>query len=191
MRLPLLLATAMLFATPAHAYDVAEKSLDVLRADLDAGRVTSAELVTAYEARIARFDPTLHAVIALNPQALEQARQADAGRRAHATHLPLEGIPILIKDNIESADPVATTAGSLALAGNVTGRDAPLVARLRAAGAIILGKTNLSEWANIRSNHSISGWSATGGQARNPYDPRRSTCGSSAGSGAAAAASFA
>lgn len=191
MRLPLLLATAMLFATPAHAYDVAEKSLDVLRADLDAGRVTSAELVTAYEARIARFDPTLHAVIALNPQALDQARQADVARRAHATHRPLEGIPILIKDNIESADAVATTAGSLALAGNVTGRDAPLVARLRAAGAIILGKTNLSEWANIRSNHSISGWSATGGQARNPYDPRRSTCGSSAGSGAAAAASFA
>ena len=191
MRLPLLLAPALLAATPAHAYDVAEKSIDTLRSDLDAGRVTSAELVAAYEARIAQIDPQLHAVIALNPRALEQARAADAARKAHATHLPLEGIPILIKDNIESADPVATTAGSLALAGNVTGRDAPLVAHLRAAGAIILGKTNLSEWANIRSNHSISGWSATGGQARNPYDPRRSTCGSSAGSGAAAAASFA
>ncbi|WP_179504450.1 MULTISPECIES: amidase [unclassified Sphingomonas] len=189
--LALALPALALCATPAHAYDVAEKSVDTLRADLDAGRVTSAELVAAYEARIARIDPTLHAVIALNPRALEQARAADAARKARPTHLPLDGIPILIKDNIESADPVATTAGSLALANNVTGRDATLVARLRAAGAIILGKTNLSEWANIRSNHSISGWSATGGQARNPYDPRRSTCGSSAGSGAAAAASFA
>jgi amidase len=100
-------------------------------------------------------------------------------------------VPILIKDNIESADKMATTAGSLALKDNVTGRDAPLVARMRAAGAIILGKTNLSEWANIRSNHSISGWSGVGGQARNPYALDRNTCGSSAGSGAAGAASLA
>lgn len=176
---------------PAPAYDVTEKSIDTLRADLAAGRVTSVQLVTAYEAWIARLDPRLHSVIALNPQALAQARAADVARRTRRMPGPLLGIPVLIKDNIESADPVATTAGSLALAHNVTGRDAPLVARLRAAGAIVLGKTNLSEWANIRSNHSISGWSATGGQARNPYDPRRSTCGSSAGSGAAAAASFA
>lgn len=187
----LLAASSMLTAGTARAYDVNEKSIPELRADLDAGRVTSAELVQLYEARIATLNPQIHAVIAVNPLALEQARAADAARKAHKTKGALEGVPILLKDNIESADPVATTAGSLALAGNVTGRDAPLVARLRAAGAIVLGKTNLSEWANIRSSHSISGWSATGGQARNPYAFNRNTCGSSAGSGAAGAASLA
>ena len=184
-------AAAALLCRPAYAYDVAEKSIPELRADLDAGRVSSVELVRLYQARIAKLDPRLHAVIALNPLALEQARAADKARTAHKLHRPLAGVPILIKDNIESADPVATTAGSLALAGNLAGRDAPLVARLRAGGAIILGKTNLSEWANIRSSHSISGWSAVRGQARNPYALDRSTCGSSAGSGAAAAASLA
>ena len=185
-------ACSVLLCSSAQAYDVAEKSIGEIEADLAAGRVTSAELVTLYEARIARLNPRLHAVIAINPKALEQARAADAARRAHSgPALALAGVPILIKDNIESADPVPTTAGSLALAANITGRDAPLVANLRAAGAIILGKTNLSEWANIRSSHSISGWSATGGQARNPYALDRSTCGSSAGSGAAAAASLA
>ena len=188
------LGSALLAGT-AHAYDVAEKSIGEIRADLAAGRVTSVELVQLYEARIAKLNPQLHAVIAVNPLALEQARAADAARKAQAkAHRPqaaLAGVPILLKDNIESADPMPTTAGSLALARNVTGRDAPLVARLRAAGAIILGKTNLSEWANIRSTHSISGWSAVGGQARNPYALDRNTCGSSAGSGAAAAASLA
>ena len=101
---------------------------------------------------------------------------------------PLAGQPVLIKDNIESAGPLPTTAGSLALANNVTNRDAPLVARLRAAGAVILGKTNLSEWANIRSTHSISGWSAVGGQTHNPWALDRNACGSSSGSGAAVAA---
>ncbi|GGA59373.1 amidase [Sphingomonas psychrolutea] len=182
---------AALLCGTAHAYDVTEKSISQLQADLQAGRVTSVELVRLYEARIAGLNPKLHAVIALNPAAPAQARAADAARKAHAPYSALAGIPILLKDNIESADPVATTAGSLALAGNVTGRDAPLVARLRAAGAIILGKTNLSEWANIRSSNSISGWSATGGQARNPYALDRNTCGSSAGSGAASAASLA
>ncbi len=104
---------------------------------------------------------------------------------------PLHGIPILIKDNIEAKGPVPTTAGSLALKDNVTNRDAPLVARLRDAGAIILGKTNLSEWANIRSNNSTSGWSAVGGLTKNPHALDRNTCGSSAGSGAATAASLA
>ena len=103
---------------------------------------------------------------------------------------PLHGIPILIKDNIEAKGPVPTTAGSLALKDNITNRDAPLVARLRDAGAIILGKTNLSEWANIRSNNSTSGWSAVGGLTKNPHALDRNTCGSSAGSGAATAASF-
>jgi amidase len=104
---------------------------------------------------------------------------------------PLHGVPILLKDNIETADPVPTTAGSLALKDNIGGRDAPLVARLRAAGAVILGKTNLSEWANIRSSRSISGWSAVGGLVKNPYALDRNACGSSSGSGAAAAASLA
>jgi amidase len=134
--------------------------------------------------RIARIDPQLHSVIAVDPTAPAQARAVDA-RKLRG---PLAGQPILLKDNIEAAGPLATTAGSLALANNVTNRDAPLVTRLRDAGAIILGKTNLSEWANIRSSHSISGWSAVGGQTRNPWALDRNTCGSSSGSGAAVAA---
>ncbi len=131
-----------------------------------------------------RLDPQLHSVIALDPTAMAQARRVDAsGQRG-----PLAGQPVLLKDNIEAAGPLPTTAGSLALANNVTNRDAPLVARLRAAGAVILGKTNLSEWANIRSTHSISGWSAVGGQTHNPYALDRDTCGSSSGSAAAVAA---
>jgi amidase len=123
-------------------------------------------------------------VIALDPTAIDQARAIDAGKLRG----PLAGQPVLIKDNIESAGSLPTTAGSLALMGNITNRDAPIVARLRAAGAVILGKTNLSEWANIRSNRSISGWSAVGGQTRNPWALDRNTCGSSSGSGAAVAA---
>jgi len=134
--------------------------------------------------RIRRIDPALGSVIAVDPTAVTQAQRVDAsGLRG-----PLAGMPILIKDNIESAGPLPTTAGSLALVGNVTGRDAPLVARMRAAGMVILGKTNLSEWANIRSSHSISGWSAVGGQTRNPFALDRNPCGSSSGSGAAVAA---
>ena len=190
-RSSLVLSLAVVLATPAAAYDVAEKSISAIRADLAAGRTTSAELVGLYEARIARLDPELHAVIAFNPDALRQAQAADRARAAGAAQGLLAGVPILIKDNIESADPIATTAGSVALANNITRRDAPLVARLRAAGAIILGKTNLSEWANIRSTRSISGWSAVGGQTRNPYALDRNACGSSSGSGAAAAASLA
>nr|WP_295658716.1 amidase [Polymorphobacter sp.] len=178
-------------ALPAAAYDVSEKSVVQIEADLAAGRVTSVELVRLYRARIAALDPKLHSVIALNPLAAKQAQAADAARRAGTRQGPLAGVPILIKDNIETADPMPTTAGSLALAKNMPGRDAPLVAKLRASGAIILGKTNLSEWANIRSTHAISGWSAVGGQARNPYALDRNPCGSSAGSGAAAAASLA
>src|SRR5437868_13263963 len=134
--------------------------------------------------RIARIDPQLHSVIAVDPTAIDQARRVDTARIPGA----LAGQPVLIKDNIETAGPLPTTAGSLALANNVTNRDAPLVARLRAAGAVILGKTNLSEWANIRSSHSISGWSAVGGQTRNPWALDRNPCGSSSGSGAAVAA---
>lgn len=135
--------------------------------------------------RVQRIDPKLNSVIAIDPTARAQARSLDRQRKARG---PLFGMPILIKDNIETDGPLPTTAGSLALAHNVTHRDAPLVAALRAAGAVILGKTNLSEWANIRSNSSISGWSAVGGQTRNPYALDRNTCGSSSGSGAAVAA---
>jgi len=135
--------------------------------------------------RIARIDPQLHSVIAIDPAALDRARAYDSSRRSVGL---VAGQPVLIKDNIEMAGPLPTTAGSLALANNVTNRDAPLVARLRSAGAIIVGKTNLSEWANIRSNNSISGWSAVGGQVRNPWALDRNPCGSSSGSGAAVAA---
>ena len=134
--------------------------------------------------RIEALNPRLNAVIATDPTALDQARALDRNRRARG---PLFGLPMLIKDNIETSGPLPTTAGSLALAGNVTGRDAPLVARLRAAGAVIVGKANLSEWANIRSSDSISGWSAIGGQVRNPYALNRNPCGSSSGSAVAVA----
>ena len=134
--------------------------------------------------RIRKLNPSLNAVIAVDPGAIDQARRIDA----LALSGPLAGQPVLIKDNIETLGPLPTTAGSLALASNVTNRDAPLVARLRSAGAVILGKTNLSEWANIRSNNSISGWSAVGGQVRNPYALDRNPCGSSSGSASAVAA---
>jgi amidase len=157
------------------------------------GRLTSEALVRASLARIAQMDragPKLNAVLALNPHALADARRLDAERKAGRVRGPLHGVPILIKDNIESADGTATTAGSLALAANLTGRDAPVVTRLREAGAVILGKANLSEWANFRSTRSISGWSAVGGLVRNPHSLDRTACGSSSGSGAAVAAGF-
>jgi len=134
--------------------------------------------------RIEELNPRLNAVIAVDPTALDQARALDRSGRARG---PLFGMPILIKDNIETLGPLPTTAGSLALADNVTNRDAPLVARLRGAGAVIMGKANLSEWANIRSSDSISGWSAIGGQVRNPYALNRNPCGSSSGSAVAVA----
>jgi amidase len=191
-----LLGVLVALAAPikAWAYDVQEKTIAQLQQDLAAGAVTSEQLVEAYLERIAAIDdagPTLNAVIAINPDALASARALDAERRAGRTRGPLHGTPILLKDNIESADAMATTAGSLALQANRTERDAPVVARLRAAGAIILGKTNLSEWANIRDGASVSGWSAIGGLTRNPYALNRNACGSSSGSGAGAAASLA
>jgi amidase len=138
-----------------------------------------------------RQGPALHAIIGLNSHALGDARALDRERRAGHVRSSLHGVPILLKDNIESGDGTATTAGSLALTDNVTRRDAPLVKRLSDAGAVILGKTNLSEWANVRSDYSTSGWSAVGGLVRNPYALDRNACGSSSGSGAATAASFA
>src|SRR5262245_29683073 len=152
----LLAACAHRAAPAAGPYDVVEKSVAELQADMAAGRSSALQLVAAYGARIELLDrggPALNAVLARNPDAAREARQLDAERRAGKLRGPLHGIPILLKDNIESRDPLPTTAGSLALADNVTGRDAPLVARLRAAGAIVLGKTNLSEWANFRSHY--------------------------------------
>ncbi|HLQ12952.1 MAG TPA: amidase [Steroidobacteraceae bacterium] len=181
-------------AAPDAGFNVVGNSVTELADAQSHGRVSSLQLVDAYLARIGKFDragPALRSVLAINPQARAQARALDRERAAGRVRGPLHGIPILVKDNIETADPLPTTAGSLALAQNVGGRDAPLVARLRAAGAVILGKSNLSEWANIRSSVSISGWSAVGGQTRNPYARDRSACGSSSGSAAAVAASLA
>jgi len=164
------------------------------QAEMRRGMTTSEALVKRYLARIAAIDrsgPTLHAIIALNPHALADARKLDAERKAGHVRGPLHGVPILLKDNIESDDDTATTAGSLALKDNISHRDAPLVKRLTDAGAVILGKTNLSEWANSRSTQSVSGWSGVGGLVRNPYALDRSACGSSSGSGAAVAASLA
>ena len=192
--LVLLLACALPAAAAAKTVPVEERSIDDLAAAMKAGRATSVDLVRAYLARINAMDrkgPTLRAVIARNSDALAQAKALDAERKAGHVRGPLHGVPILIKDNIETADPMPTTAGSLALSANVTRRDAPVVARLRAAGAVILGKTNLSEWANIRSSHAMSGWSAVGGLVKNPYALDRTACGSSSGTGAAVAASFA
>lgn len=152
---------------------------------------TAEEATKSALATIKQRNPVLRAVIATNPNAQRDAKALDAERRAGKVRSPLHGVPILLKDNIESADPLPTTAGSLALKDNITGRDAPVAKRLRDAGLVILGKANLSEWANIRSNHSISGWSAVGGTVRNPYALDRSACGSSSGSGAAVAAGLA
>jgi amidase len=154
------------------------------------GKRTSREVTLAYLARIRAIDPMIHAVIQLNPDGLAIADAMDAERRAGKVRGPLHGIPVLVKDNIDTADQMMTTAGSLALVGAKPAHDAGVIAKLRAAGAVLLGKTNLSEWANIRSTRSTSGWSARGGQTRNPYALDRNPCGSSSGSGAAAAASL-
>lgn len=176
----------------AAPFELEEATIAALQEAMAAGRATSVSLVEGYTARIASLDrggPMLNSVIELNPDALSIAAELDAERRAKGPRGPLHGIPILIKDNIDTADRMATTAGSLALVdAPAPTSDAAVAARLRAAGAVILGKTNLSEWANFRSTHSVSGWSARGGQTRNPYALDRNPCGSSSGSGAASAA---
>ena len=157
------------------------------------GELTSVELCQFYLERIEAYDrqgPVLNSVIELNPDGLEQAEQFDLERSKNGFRGPLHGIPILIKDNIDTADRMATSAGSLALEHSYAKKDSFLVRKLRDAGAVLLGKTNLSEWSNFRSNRSISGWSSRGGQTRNPYDPLRNPCGSSSGSAVAVAAGF-
>ncbi len=198
------LATVLAIATPrlsgradqatAPAFPLEEASVAGLLQDQREGRRSAREIAEAYLARIQQLDrsgPTLRSVIELNPDALAIADTLDAERRATGIRKALHGIPVLIKDNIDTADRMATTAGSLALEGSIAARDAFIVERLRAAGAVILGKTNLSEWANFRSTHSTSGWSGRGGLVLNPYVLDRNACGSSAGSGVAIAANFA
>ncbi len=194
-RKPAAVAVAVENYAPAPLLD---RSLPELADALRAGEVSSEGLVRAYLARIERIDrsgPALRSVLSVNPDALADARARDAERTAALDRgvalPPLHGLPLLIKDNIETRDALPTTAGALALVPNVTGRDAPAVAGLRAAGAVILGKSNLSQWANFRSRNSMSGWSAVGGQVKNPHVLDRNPCGSSAGSGAAVAASLA
>ena len=165
-----------------------------LQAAMATGRLTSEALTRAYIARILAFDqdgPGVNSVMELNPDALAMARRADDQRRRGRVLGPLHGIPILLKGNIDTGDRMQTTAGSFGLAGSPAPRDSTVAARLRAGGAVILGKTNLSEWANFRSSNSSSGWSAVGGLTNNPYGINRNPCGSSSGSGAAATANFA
>lgn len=183
-------------ATTAHdtTFDVAEKTVAELQAAMASGKTTAQQLVRLYFARIAALDkagPKLNSVIELNPDALAIAAALDAERKVKGARGPLHGIPVLLKDNIATADKMHTTAGSLALMNMKPPRDAALVSRLRDAGAVILGKTNLSEWANMRSTRSTSGWSARGGLSLNPYALDRNTSGSSSGSGASMAASLA
>ncbi|MBD5603526.1 MAG: amidase [Candidatus Eremiobacteraeota bacterium] len=196
--LPVPLSCVLALAPAARAEapgtGVVERAVADLGGALRAGTTTSVEITRAYLARIAAIDvrgPALHSVISLAPHALDDALASDRARAARGARGPLDGIPVLIKDNVESGDGTATTAGSDALAGNVRRGDAPLVKRLRDAGAIVIGKTNLSEWANARSSASISGWSAVGGLVKNPYALDRNACGSSSGTAAAIAASLA
>jgi amidase len=170
-----------------------EHTIFELQALQQSGAQTARQLTEAYLARIEQIDrggPVINSVIELNPEALKIADAMDAERQAGKVRGPLHGIPLLIKDNIDTADGMTTTAGSLALEGSHARQDAFLVERLRSAGAILLGKTNLSEWANFRSSHSVSGWSSRGGQTRNPYALDRNPCGSSSGSAVAVAANL-
>ncbi len=176
------------------AFELDEITISDLQQWMVSGRANSRAITEKYLARIEEIDkegPTIHGVIEVNPDALAIADASDKERKEKkGSRGPMHGIPVLIKDNIDTGDKMMTTAGSLALAGSRARGDAFIVQRLRAAGAVILGKTNLSEWANIRSSHSISGWSGRGGQTRNPYALDRNPCGSSSGSGAATSASL-
>ena len=170
-----------------------EWTISDLQEKMESGELTARRLVELYTERISEIDkngPYINSVIELNPDASEIADGLDAERRAGKTRGPLHGIPILIKDNIDTADRMQTTAGSLALEGHIAARDAFIVKQLRKAGALILGKTNLSEWANFRGKRSVSGWSSRGGLTRNPYALDRTASGSSSGSGAAVAANL-
>jgi len=195
--LPALLLSVLLFScdssvAPVELQDpvLYDLSATELAAGIRNGSFTSEQLVRGYLDRIEALNPLLNAVIAVNPEALAEAARLDQEAALGQWRGRLHGIPVLVKDNVETRE-LPTTAGSTALLDNATGRDAPIIARLRAEGAIILGKTNLSEWANFRDDASMSGWSGVGGQTHNPHSLDRSACGSSSGSGAAIAAMFA
>jgi len=189
--------TALSFATPEHQpiadFELNEITIDELQQKMASGQLSSKSLTKLYLKRIADIDkkgPSLNAIIELNPDALSIAESLDAERKAGKVRGPMHGIPVLVKDNINTGDKMMTTAGSLALEGHHAAQDAFIVAQLRKAGAVILGKTNLSEWANFRSSRSTSGWSSRGGQTKNPYRLDRNPSGSSAGSGSAVAANL-
>ncbi|HWT85574.1 MAG TPA: amidase family protein, partial [Myxococcales bacterium] len=171
-----------------------EATVAQLQSMMQNGQLTSVELTNYYLKRIQMLDqngPGVNSVIELNPDALAMAQNADDLRAKGKALGPLHGLPVLVKDNIDTGDRMQTTAGSFALAGKPARRDSTVAANLRAGGAVILGKTNLSEWANFRGWNSVSGWSGRGGQTNNPYGINRNPCGSSSGSGAAASANFA
>jgi amidase len=186
-----------LVPSPAKAFEFDEATIADLQRRMKGGEISAHSLTQAYLSRIQEMDsrtanngPGLNAVIEVNPDALAIAAELDKERKAKGPRGPMHGIPVLIKDNIDTADRMQTTAGSLALVGSKPAQDAGVARKLREEGAVILGKTNLSEWANIRSSHSTSGWSGRGGQTRNPYVLDRNPCGSSSGSGAAVSANL-
>jgi amidase len=182
-----------LAATHPDDFPLLEVTMDVLQQKMQNGTYTARSIAEMYLKRIAALDkqgPAINAIIELNPEALAIADEMDRARKENKVRGPLHGIPVLLKDNIDTGDGMMTTAGSLALEGHKAAKDAFIVAQLRAAGAVILGKTNLSEWANFRSSRSSSGWSSRGGQTKNPCVLSRNPCGSSSGSGAATAANF-
>src|SRR5690242_1585025 len=179
---------------PTDEFELSEATIDMLQQYMQSAKYTSREITEIYLKRIAAIDkngPKLNAIIELNPDALSIADAMDAERKAGKLRGPMHGIPVLIKDNINTGDKMMTTAGASALEGNLAAKDAFIIQQLRNAGAVLLGKTNLSEWANFRSTRSSSGWSSRGGQTRNPYILERNPSGSSSGTGSAIAASFA
>src|SRR5262245_1176943 len=194
-RAALIVLAAIVVQRPAaQPFPLEEATAAQLQDAMTSGRYTAHQIADMYLRRIEEIDrngPTLRSVIEINPDALAIADALDAERKAKGPRGPLHGIPILIKENIGTADTMMTTAGSLALEGSRPAKDAFIVERLRAAGVVILGKTNLSEWANFRSTHSTSGWSGRGGLVKNPYALDRNACGSSSGTGAAIAANLA
>jgi amidase len=180
-------------AAPVKAFEFNEATISDLQARMKSGEISSRSLTQAYLDRMNEIDkngPAINSVIEVNPDAVSIAEALDRERKEKGPRGPMHGIPVLIKDNIDTADNMQTTAGSLALVGSKPAQDSGVARKLREAGAVILGKTNLSEWANIRSSHSTSGWSGRGGLTKNPYALHRNPCGSSSGSGAATSASL-
>jgi amidase len=181
-------------AAEVKPFELDEITIGELQDGLNSGRFTARSLVEKYSERIDEVDksgPRVNAIIEMNPDAMAIADALDQERKAKGSRGPLHGVPVLIKDNIDTADRMMTTAGSLALVGSKPAKDSFVAQKLRAAGAVILGKTNLSEWANIRSSHSVSGWSGRGGLTHNPYALDRNPCGSSSGTGAGISANLA